>query len=250
MATEDQVLDKKIYVTKNLDKFKLVLGNRVIDHAKVRKIKESIRKYKQFVPLIVNKDLAIIDGQHRWCALRELGLECEYIIDPDLTIREIQEMNTHQSKWTLLDAIRSYATLGYQDYINLNQLYAQYGHKFQLSTLLGVISTSAFNGPIREGKYKLSNEQMRQTMGVLSKISQVGDYFPQACTLKFSRTYKKCLGITEFSHERFMQQLPKNARFLEPSMKDREIMAAIDKIYNFNRKKDLLSIESILLQRR
>lgn len=66
-------------------------------------------------------------------------------------------MNTHQSKWTLLDAIRSYATLGYQDYINLNQLYAQYGHKFQLSTLLGVISTSAFNGPIREGKYKLSN---------------------------------------------------------------------------------------------
>lgn len=62
MATEDQVLDKKIYVTKNLDKFKLVLGNRVIDRAKVRKIKESIRKYKQFVPLIVNKDLAIIDG--------------------------------------------------------------------------------------------------------------------------------------------------------------------------------------------
>lgn len=251
MATEDQLSERKIYVTKDYSKFHLIKGNRTIKPNKVKRMKESIRKYKQYVPIIVTKDFGIIDGQHKFMAARELGLPIEYIIDPDLTVKDIQEMNTEQTKWALLDAIHSHASLENHDFINLEKLYADYGHKFQISTLLGIISPSAYNLSIREGTYKFTDEMYLKTKGVLAKLSEIKELFPQANTLKFARTYARCLKIQGFSHDRFMNQLPKVNGVLKPNMKDRDFYGAIDKVYNFGKKiESVLEIEVALIKRK
>ena len=48
--------------------------NRMIP-AKFEALKESIRKFGFLIPVVTNKDLQIADGEHRWRAAKELGME-------------------------------------------------------------------------------------------------------------------------------------------------------------------------------
>jgi ParB-like chromosome segregation protein Spo0J len=51
-----------------------LLGNRTPDRSHVRKIKESMEKNYYPTIIQVNEQNQIIDGQHRFLAIKELGL--------------------------------------------------------------------------------------------------------------------------------------------------------------------------------
>ena len=66
----------KIYSTMEYDKFKYQIGNREIMENNVKDIIKKIEKneYDTAFPIVVNKNMEIIDGQHRFEALKRLGL--------------------------------------------------------------------------------------------------------------------------------------------------------------------------------
>jgi hypothetical protein len=61
-------------------------------------------------PIIVNKDLLIIDGQHRFAAAEELGIPIYYIIDPDASEREIQTRNVQMKSWKMTDHLHFHSS--------------------------------------------------------------------------------------------------------------------------------------------
>lgn len=112
-----------IKTSKDYDKFKLTTsaGNRPINENHVKAI---IRSYKeknlaQYFPILVNSEYEIFDGQHRFLALKELGLEVPYMVAEDLQIRYLLLINQNQKNWKLNDFINNQADQGDEDCIRL-----------------------------------------------------------------------------------------------------------------------------------
>ena len=103
--------DKKvaiIYETDNYDKFKIIDGNRPIEHAK--KIIESIKEIGMlWQPVLVNERFEIIDGQGRYLASKTLGRKILYVVQPGLTIKHARCLNENSTIWKIKDYIHSYA---------------------------------------------------------------------------------------------------------------------------------------------
>lgn len=97
-------------------------ANREIVRAQVDRLKESIQKngYFKGIPIIVDKDGWIIDGQHRYVACKELKIEPTIIVDGSFDIVPI--INSMQLKWGIKDYVRYYSAKGYEHYIALEQL--------------------------------------------------------------------------------------------------------------------------------
>lgn len=91
----------KINSTTDYDLFQFHGYNREV--GKITKIKKSIQKadITAYVPIVVDEDYRIIDGQHRFCACRELGLPVYFVMLP----REVNTeeamilLNSNQKQW-------------------------------------------------------------------------------------------------------------------------------------------------------
>ena len=110
---------REILTTNDYNKFSFIKGNRDLNKSNVKKIIDSIRKYGYDYdnPIEVDSDFRIIDGQHRFEALKELGLHIPYVIKDFLGLAYLVIKNSAVKAWTYYDIIKSFATLGYVEYV-------------------------------------------------------------------------------------------------------------------------------------
>lgn len=93
-----------IFETKNYNLFKLLDSNREPNQRILNKLEKSIKEIGIQIPIIVNTENQIVDGQHRFWTLQKLGYVVPYIISKawkkdNHTI----EINNTSSNWTSLD---------------------------------------------------------------------------------------------------------------------------------------------------
>jgi hypothetical protein len=96
--------------TRDYSMFKFLDTNRPANDRMVKKLIESIQEHGIQIPIIVNSEKYIVDGQHRFWALRNLKYEVPYIVTK--TWRNDQqtiEINNTGKKWTAMD-YANYAT--------------------------------------------------------------------------------------------------------------------------------------------
>ena len=101
------ILEKKNFFvgkTKDYEMFGWLDSNREPNDRRVKKLAESIKKNGVQIPIIVNKAKQIVDGQHRFWALKSLGYTIPYIVshtwkDDKHTI----EINNTGARWNALD---------------------------------------------------------------------------------------------------------------------------------------------------
>jgi hypothetical protein len=107
--------------TKDYAKFTFLRANREINKKNVEKIKESYREWGVIAgrPILIDKDFNIIDGQHRFCALRDLGWPITYEIITGNVIGKTMALNSSQDHWQLVDFVKSYAEQGMDNYRKL-----------------------------------------------------------------------------------------------------------------------------------
>lgn len=118
----DKESDIKVYVTEDYSIFNQLNGNREVIPRHVNEIVNSIQKNGYYpVPILVDNNYTIIDGQHRFEALKQLNLPVYYVkngfIDNDCI-----ELNANSKNWNVVDYIKFYASKdikSYQDLLNL-----------------------------------------------------------------------------------------------------------------------------------
>lgn len=115
-------ISNQVYRTTNLEQFKSLSGNRVVNVSK--KLRDSIREHGVATPIKVNKKMEVIDGQHRLAVAKELNIPIEYEFDK--TGISVAELNSTSKSWRLGDYIHQYATLGNMEYVRLANLLKQY----------------------------------------------------------------------------------------------------------------------------
>ncbi len=113
--------------TIDYDRFKFKEDNREINIGLVTRIVKSINEigYDSSKPIKVNKDMEIIDGQHRFLACKQLGLPILYDISKNADDhRTLILLNANQEPWRTGDYVYSWAKTGitcYQKFLILNQ---------------------------------------------------------------------------------------------------------------------------------
>jgi ParB-like chromosome segregation protein Spo0J len=97
------------YRTKDYNIFKFDSMNREIDERHVKRLVTSFEKKYVEKPIIVNQNIVIMDGQHTFLALKQLGLEISYNIHHGMTIDDVPVLNGNQKAWTFHHYLDFYA---------------------------------------------------------------------------------------------------------------------------------------------
>ena len=82
--------------------------------------------------------MEIIDGQHRFQALKELNWPIMYYVDDAVTGADLITINNTQKNWGMLDYIHYYASLGNVTFKTLEKVVKAYD-EFPLKVILSAI---------------------------------------------------------------------------------------------------------------
>jgi hypothetical protein len=121
--------------TQEYSKFKFLKTNREINPHNVERIKASIEEWGIIPgrPILVDKDYNIIDGQHRFVAIKELELPVQYeYVDGDV-IGKTMALNSNQQHWLAIDYVRSFAASGNLEYQKVLEFHEKYNFGFTSS---------------------------------------------------------------------------------------------------------------------
>lgn len=122
--TDKQVTS--VFETSDYAKFKFMLGNRHINLSSVKKIEESIAQNGfKMCPILVNEKFEIVDGQHRFTALKNLGLPIYYIIENGLNIEDCKILNLNVKNWSMTDFLKSYSDMNNTEYVKLSKFISE-----------------------------------------------------------------------------------------------------------------------------
>lgn len=108
--------------SKNYSQFNLNQLNRNIDESHVLRLQKALRKDPSltFEPILVDKNMNIVDGQHRFLALSALNKPITYMIDNNISINDASELNSNQKNWSLFDYVQFFVNKGNQNYLFYN----------------------------------------------------------------------------------------------------------------------------------
>lgn len=163
----------------NYESFKVLDQNREINHKHVTLLKKSIEanpKIMESQPILVNENMEIIDGQHRYQACKELEMPVYYMVIPGLTVAEARSMNAMQRGWTAMDYAQSYAKAGNENYALLLEFKRSYP-SLTLSVIRYVCSGTGGNGDnsrplmFRTGNFAISRDT-EDIEWILSRLDQ------------------------------------------------------------------------------
>lgn len=148
--------------------------NREINYNKVASLKSKlIENGRQIVPIICNKEMEVIDGQHRLAALKELGWEVMYYVDEAVTVNDLISINNTQKNWGLMDFIHFYASTGNETYKTIEKLTQEYD-EFPLKVVLSAIAEKYINErQIKAGTLNFSDEEIEKGKECLEYLKNI-----------------------------------------------------------------------------
>ena len=210
---ENKMIDK-VFSTMNYEIFSSLDGNRIVNPLHVKKIADSMKIKVLFIPIIVNEEFQVIDGQHRLEARKKLGLEVPYIICPNYDLEDVHRANSNHKTWNNLDFLKGYAEAGLDSYKFLLEIYESFNEKLSITNILRLCSpmdTKFKNSIFKEGLFLIQEENKK----FYKKITK--DYYNFSSLIKHSTTFNHCLtdayrkiySIEGFDPERLIEKTKK-----------------------------------------
>ena len=204
-----------VYQSYDYEKFKMVEYNRDLSSPNLKKLFELNRKEFQLhnFPLLVDKDLLIIDGQHRFEVSRYFGAPIYYIIDDTIKcdVDTIHSLNIAGKKHMLHDKVLMYSKAGKKGCTEICRLHDSLKHRFSMATVAECVSLLGSPArkhiddkkdlPINPLGVKLLHfldsfedtrmHQSRAVRGFIMVFNSYRDIKPEAFFDKFSLNYSR-----------------------------------------------------------
>ena len=151
--------------TKNYDRFNFVSTNRDINNANLKKIESSILDIGVQIPIVVNQNYDIIEGQHRFIALRKNKMVVPYVMSKNASENFIAKLQ-ESKRWTAEDFCRRLATKGDIDCqlaLDTAERWSKLTNKKMatirsLELLMWSKANSGIKTTLKEGKYRVNLE--------------------------------------------------------------------------------------------
>lgn len=218
--------------TKNYSKFVFSKQNREIKPKTVLSIKESMKKFG-FIPgrpVLITKEWIIIDGQHRFLAAKDLGIEVEFEILEGNYLDKMIQLNSTQSNWSLEDYVNSYASQNVDCYRRL----LKFQEKYDLN--LSSAITIFFGAGI-----KSLNIRNGEVLKIRGNADQIADFILNCNTVSYNKDNKFVRAIVSVYDKLTKSQLNKlkSRLLIVPKLSNsQDFITAFENIINKGKRGD------------
>lgn len=229
-----------IRVTTDYDQFNLMTANRDTVRSHIEGIKKSIEKngnFTQFSPILVNEEMEIIDGQHRFTALKELGLPVHFVVTRGSGVREAREMNKLNKGWSMLDWAKTYANTGYRSYQNFLVLVDEYTEEgLSPSVILEYANGSYEKGMhanFRDGDFILPDQALKRVRANLDALLETIEVEPIMRAASMSQALLVAMSVPNFSLKRMVTKLKEYPQVMNFQTRT-DSLRHLEDIYNYH----------------
>jgi hypothetical protein len=228
-------LFSQVHTTKDYSLFKSLEGNRNKNLLHINRLKKSMQKHYLVTIIMVNENYEIIDGQHRFHVIRELGLPLYYIVCKGYGLREVQILNENSKTWNADDYLHGYCDLGYADYLIYDAFKKKYkiGHNECLRLLGGSLSSSLIH-LFYSGDFKVTD--FEQACSNIEKILTISPYYAGVRRRTFINSMLTLFNNPNFEYTEFLQKLKLQPTALVDCTNVSQYITLIEQIYNYKRR--------------
>jgi hypothetical protein len=230
-------MENTILSTRNYDIFKFLHNNRELARGHVealRKAFEETGNLTRVQPILVNENMQIIDGQHRFTVAKELGEPIFYIVSPGLTVTDARSMNILHRNWTIDDFARSYADGGDSNYIRYLILLDTFNVSH--TTLLSYINNEKKErqySEFRAGDFSFTSEQQDAAIDKLSKLTEILEFLPVGRDNHFTLAYLQVLNVPDFNQKRMLTKAKRLGGQFKRYATIVDYLRALEELYNY-----------------
>jgi hypothetical protein len=226
-----------VHTTTNYSLFKSIDGNRTKNNAHVKRLKKSMQEKYLFTVITVNEKYEIIDGQHRFDCIQELGLPLNYIICSDYGLDEVHRLNAISKNWNSDDYMHGYADLGLSEYVEYRKFKNKYkfGHHETLIVLSGVADVPT-RASFYEGTFKIKN--LKDAYHFAECVLKIKPLYSGYNRRYFLYALISLFKKQNFDFDTFLHKLSLQPTALVDCAKTTQYLDLIEQIYNYrNRNK-------------
>lgn len=227
-----------IHETTEYAQFNLMNANRDTSRAHIEAIKKSIEKngnFTKFSPILVNERFEIIDGQHRFSALKELGQPIFYIVTSGSGLTEAREMNKLNKGWGMLDWAKTYANTGSRSYKNFMKLVEEYPDMAPTTVLQYALNgyERGMYSEFRDGQLVLPDQALAKTKERVDMLSEAAEIAPVVGSGTMAEAFLIAINAPGYKHKRMLAKLaevPEVSRYMNKT----DNLRHLEDIYNYH----------------
>jgi hypothetical protein len=219
----------KIETTDKYHLFKLIEHNRTIKEPHVNRIMESMKVQELTNPIIVNEKMEIVDGQHRFEALRRLGKPITYMVVKGYDEEQVRRYNINTKNWSLNDYHEHFVKRGDKWYIALRDFMTKYNFNLMAGRVFTTKQYGKKDGFV-DGSYKIDIPQYEKLATLFNRIKDTVVFNP------YSRNF--CVAIRniglvpECDYERLIKVFIRSGHTLKKQTNTELFCLEIEKMYN------------------
>ena len=213
--------------------------NRNVDARKVAKKKESIAQINLQQPIIVNRRMQIVDGQHRFQALKELGMPINYIVSYNWrTDEDTATMNNTQDSWNTINWAEFRISQGNQRVREAMELARNYEMltegRMTINTALEMMSVN--NGlsikiALKNDSYDFDNEIGNEVFQIVSIIAEYPSDMKNPYNQKLVRAIRLLKNDLGYVNKKAIARMAKK-NLISVYNNENQMAKYIKKIYN------------------
>lgn len=235
--------------TSDYKKFKHIDGNRqVIDSHVLRLVRSFEQRYLVRI-IIVNEKFQVIDGQHSLEGAERTGKPVRYVVVPGYGLKEVQIYNTNVATWKKSDYLQSYADLGLEPYLLMQEFmndYPEFGigaTEVILTQLYRGSNNTVSTAPGKKLTVKTFEEggleipDYEQSKLIADKILEFKPFYQGFNRLVFVRTILTLLKHPAYNHKQMISKLGYQSTKLVDCSNVEQYKMLLEDIYNFRQSK-------------
>ncbi len=225
--------NNKIYSTTEYGAFNKLRGNRSVNELHVRRLVEAIKEKDLQIPIIVDHDMNVLDGQHRLDAYKIVGNPITYIIKDKFELQDVRNVNSVNRKWTLTEYLMSYCKLGKKDYQLLEWFHRTY--EFGIAECVAMLNGKGYTNvnilkEFRKGEFVIDDLEQGKTWA--KNINACGEYFQYYKKATFIKAMLSAMKDKTFSFKIFFKRLSNNSSKLKNQGSRNDFIVNIERLYN------------------
>jgi hypothetical protein len=229
-----------ILSTNNYSAFKRIQGNRKVRPAHVNKLRTAIEKDPSTIkynPILVNELMEIIDGQHRFEAIKQLGFDVYYVRVPGLSLTNVQQFNSVAKQWQPLDYAQAFSELGNENYtvylqVKNSELSINHDSLVQYLALDEPVTTISFTTG------GLIVPDLDKSLELLEWRTQIAPYHDRSSVRGFCLAFLDFAQQPGYDHARMVEQMQKyGKKMIDNFSKKQDYFKALNRVYNYGKAK-------------
>ena len=224
-----------IHITRDYSMFRSVKGNRAIDKGHVQRLMREMRKKDLDLPIFINENDEVVDGQHTLQARKELGKPVRYIRGKFENEFDVAIMNANRKNWPMTAYLNFHIENGKKEYQIVKAMTKQYSMPLECAIFLlagGYSMWRETRNDFKQGKFKIKSLQRCNEIG--ASLMFMKNNFNIRLTRSFITAYGVVSELPKFKWQRFKTALKSKSALLLRGTNTEDFVRVFDKIYNGN----------------